>query len=149
MDEAELRERHIDRYDRLGRIPINRGQATDPVDSDDEYDVETSLPSTPLESYPSRKLGPPDIGHDLPRVGHIKVERTSEDEDEEEEEDTLRAVDDEGEFVQPEAETDPRVCRICFGGVEEEDTLGKLISPCLCTGSMRVSTTTLPIECDC
>ncbi len=30
-------------------------------------------------------------------------------------------------------------CRICFGGREEEAELGRLISPCLCAGSMRVS----------
>jgi E3 ubiquitin-protein ligase DOA10 len=30
-------------------------------------------------------------------------------------------------------------CRICLGGVEDEVDLGKLISPCLCSGSMRVS----------
>lgn len=34
---------------------------------------------------------------------------------------------------------DERQCRICFSGQEEEDTLGRLISPCLCAGSMRVS----------
>ncbi|KAG0360808.1 hypothetical protein BC939DRAFT_470479 [Gamsiella multidivaricata] len=30
-----------------------------------------------------------------------------------------------------------RQCRICLGGVDEEDTLGRLISPCLCKGSMK------------
>lgn len=30
-------------------------------------------------------------------------------------------------------------CRICFGGVEDEIELGRLISPCLCSGTMRVS----------
>jgi hypothetical protein len=44
-----------------------------------------------------------------------------EDEDEEEDED--------GEVL----------CRICFMGAEEEVDLGRLISPCLCRGSMRVS----------
>ena len=28
-------------------------------------------------------------------------------------------------------------CRICFGGVEDENELGRLISPCMCKGSMR------------
>lgn len=36
-------------------------------------------------------------------------------------------------------EPDDRQCRICFGGSEEEPSLGRLISPCLCAGSMRVS----------
>ncbi|KAF9901793.1 hypothetical protein BX616_002145 [Lobosporangium transversale] len=30
-----------------------------------------------------------------------------------------------------------RQCRICLGGADEEDTLGRLISPCLCKGSMK------------
>ncbi|BEJ18129.1 hypothetical protein CspHIS471_0704060 [Cutaneotrichosporon sp. HIS471] len=32
---------------------------------------------------------------------------------------------------------DEQQCRICFGGREEEAELGRLISPCLCAGSMR------------
>ena len=32
---------------------------------------------------------------------------------------------------------DERQCRICLGGADEEDTLGRLISPCLCKGSMK------------
>ncbi|CED84951.1 Protein involved in mRNA turnover and stability [Phaffia rhodozyma] len=28
-------------------------------------------------------------------------------------------------------------CRICFGGIEDEEELGRLISPCVCNGSMR------------
>lgn len=32
-----------------------------------------------------------------------------------------------------------RQCRICFGGEEDEDELGRLFSPCVCSGSMRVS----------
>ena len=34
---------------------------------------------------------------------------------------------------------DEKQCRICFGGVEEEAEMGKLIRPCRCRGSMRVS----------
>jgi hypothetical protein len=36
-------------------------------------------------------------------------------------------------------EPDDRQCRICLGGAEDEAEMGRLISPCLCTGSMRVS----------
>ncbi|EIW67111.1 hypothetical protein TREMEDRAFT_64980 [Tremella mesenterica DSM 1558] len=36
-----------------------------------------------------------------------------------------------------EEEEDDRQCRICLAGVEEEETMGRLISPCLCSGSMR------------
>ncbi|WVQ92980.1 hypothetical protein IAU59_000042 [Kwoniella sp. CBS 9459] len=55
----------------------------------------------------------------FPRVGREK-----------EEEEEERDVDEEGE----------KTCRICFTGPEEdgeEDTMGRMISPCLCTGSMR------------
>nr|ODN90514.1 hypothetical protein L203_01623 [Cryptococcus depauperatus CBS 7841] len=34
-------------------------------------------------------------------------------------------------------ETGEKQCRICLAGPEEEETLGRLISPCLCSGSMR------------
>ena len=40
-----------------------------------------------------------------------------------------------GTFATPEE----KQCRICFGGEEDEDDCGRLISPCVCTGSMRVS----------
>ncbi|CAG8729087.1 15534_t:CDS:2, partial [Dentiscutata heterogama] len=30
-----------------------------------------------------------------------------------------------------------KMCRICFAGPEEEESLGRLISPCLCKGTMR------------
>ncbi|KAG0001340.1 hypothetical protein BGZ80_006753 [Entomortierella chlamydospora] len=39
---------------------------------------------------------------------------------------------------------DERQCRICLGGADEEDTLGRLISPCLCKGSMKY----VHVECD-
>lgn len=35
------------------------------------------------------------------------------------------------------ASTSEKQCRICFSGPEEEDALGRLISPCMCAGSMR------------
>ncbi|KAK3827827.1 MAG: hypothetical protein J3Q66DRAFT_321193 [Benniella sp.] len=47
----------------------------------------------------------------------------------------------------PAAATHPpveeRQCRICLGGVDDEDMLGRLISPCLCKGSMKY----VHIEC--
>ncbi|KAF9934470.1 hypothetical protein FBU30_001963 [Linnemannia zychae] len=42
-----------------------------------------------------------------------------------------------------EPPVDERQCRICLGGADEEDTLGRLISPCLCKGSMKY----VHIEC--
>ncbi|ORY80297.1 hypothetical protein BCR35DRAFT_304498 [Leucosporidium creatinivorum] len=35
------------------------------------------------------------------------------------------------------AEEQEKVCRICFGGPEEEEELGKLFSPCVCRGTSR------------
>lgn len=36
-----------------------------------------------------------------------------------------------------EEEEEEKQCRICLGGVEDEEELGRLISPCLCRGSIR------------
>lgn len=38
-----------------------------------------------------------------------------------------------------EPKPDTRQCRICFAGAEEEPELGRLIKPCRCKGSIRVS----------
>jgi hypothetical protein len=43
------------------------------------------------------------------------------------------------EGVKEEIPSGGKTCRICFAGEEEEEDLGRLISPCLCSGSMRVS----------
>lgn len=83
---------------------------------------------------------------DPPYGGESDAEHPDDDEDE------LREVtaedgDYEGIGIDPvedqdeEPEPDDRQCRICFAGAEEEDALGRLISPCLCSGSMRVSWT--------
>jgi hypothetical protein len=53
------------------------------------------------------------------------------------------AAQDEGEEEEEIPAPDERQCRICFGGREEEETMGRLISPCLCTGSMRVRLSSL------
>jgi hypothetical protein len=37
----------------------------------------------------------------------------------------------------PVEEPEESQCRICFGGVDEEPDCGRLISPCLCSGSIR------------
>jgi hypothetical protein len=47
----------------------------------------------------------------------------------------IHGVEDDDDEEPP----DERQCRICFSGQEEEATMGRLISPCLCSGSMRVS----------
>ncbi|KAK4685555.1 hypothetical protein P7C73_g4592, partial [Tremellales sp. Uapishka_1] len=79
------------------------------ADEDDENVVDLSLPATPVD-----EVKPNNVDVD----GGIKQE----------EEEELKDVHD---------EVDERQCRICFCGVEEELELGRLISPCLCSGSMR------------
>jgi hypothetical protein len=50
---------------------------------------------------------------------------------------------EEGQKPQPRRKEKPkedtRQCRICFAGAEEEPDLGRLIKPCKCKGSIRVS----------
>ena len=41
----------------------------------------------------------------------------------------METTDDDDETMQP-------ICRICMDGVEEEENMGPLISPCMCRGSM-------------
>lgn len=38
---------------------------------------------------------------------------------------------------EPLLETSEEICRICHGGQEEEPTLGRLFSPCYCSGSIK------------
>lgn len=81
-------------------------------DDEDEADfVDASLPSTPFPEDDDEGE------HRLFDKANVKEER---------------------EEVQ-DGNGDDSQCRICFGGVEDEEMLGRLISPCLCTGSMRVS----------
>lgn len=76
--------------------------------------VPTSHPGTPrAQSFVD---GPSETGHSAV----VNVEDTNE---------SKGQLEDDGE----------KLCRICFMGVEEEEELGRLISPCLCSGSMRVS----------
>ncbi|KAG9122456.1 hypothetical protein FRC07_001159, partial [Ceratobasidium sp. 392] len=43
-----------------------------------------------------------------------------------------------GRSESPRVKTpEEKQCRICFGGAEDEPELGRLISPCLCRGSIR------------
>lgn len=100
-------------------------------DSDDEYWVDASIPSTPLDLDQPK----PDFGE----IHQDKAELTSDQEvpfdaaqQESDHEGSPHADDD-------ASEPDDRQCRICFGGPEEEEYLGRLISPCFCTGSLRVS----------
>ena len=40
---------------------------------------------------------------------------------------------------QSETNNETRQCRICLSGPEDEHTSGRLIKPCMCKGSMQVS----------
>ena len=53
--------------------------------------------------------------------------------------DGKKGVDGKEKEEEEEDEDGEVLCRICFMGAEEEVDLGRLISPCLCRGSMRVS----------
>ncbi|KPV78291.1 uncharacterized protein RHOBADRAFT_50773 [Rhodotorula graminis WP1] len=39
--------------------------------------------------------------------------------------------------TEEQAPADDRICRICFGGAEDEEELGRLFSPCVCRGTSR------------
>jgi len=106
---------------------------------DDEADadlVDASLPATPVAErhFPGTyNLGESDDDADRAEEESKEGEHVKEEEwvKDEPEPTPLRELDPD--------EVDERQCRICFGGVDDEDTLGRLISPCLCAGSMRVS----------
>jgi hypothetical protein len=128
------------------------GQHVDQTDrdEDDEEWVDESLPSSPLdrtfgqdpfEAGPSRPTAYiPTV--DTPVRANAKeevlddVKPELEEFDVDKEETPLREMYSDEDEQEPE---DERQCRICFSGREEESTLGRLISPCLCTGSVRVS----------
>jgi E3 ubiquitin-protein ligase DOA10 len=47
---------------------------------------------------------------------------------------------------EPASEPPLKTCRICFGGVEDEPELGKLISPCKCKGTMKYVHLGIPFD---
>ena len=117
-------------------------------DEEDEDWVDRSLPSSPLdrtfqnpfEGGPSKLRTesslpplPDDDDEDLDIKPDVKPGIEN---DEDIKSTPLREIDADSDEGAPE---DERQCRICFSGREEEETLGRLISPCLCTGSVRVS----------
>lgn len=129
---------------------------------DDEDWVDRSIPSTPLDDrYPddlfpsgpsqSQRAGSntptspmtgvkhePEVGPEV-KEEHVGDDNRGEAGRERDDDTPLREIDpDETDVDEPEPE-DERQCRICFSGKEEEAALGRLISPCLCTGSVRVS----------
>jgi hypothetical protein len=114
---------------RAGRSPpilgASRGWAPGGTESDDEHDVDASIPSTPFEQGFEHLDGihSEDVSTTRPPESPVEHGIGSDHNPEQDEHE----------------DEDDRQCRICFGGAEEEDVLGRLISPCLCTGSVRVS----------
>lgn len=58
-------------------------------------------------------------------------------------EDEARQADADDESAEPAPQGPPppqddRVCRICFAGADDEEELGRLFSPCVCRGTVRV-----------
>ena len=161
-----LRRRHGVEHHRHGLEQAVRGD--EQLDSDDEWSVEQSIPSTPSQEEDQEgdliryrtglKRGEKESGDSLSLSNPEKPRPLSEDDllgslrgadalDKLDRE-ILEGIDSGTEGVDVEdadaedvdaEERDDRQCRICFAGAEEEDSLGRLISPCLCTGSMRVS----------
>ena len=116
-------------------------------EEEDEEHVDASLPSTPIDEdgpwstpQPSEVPLPPVTDKEesgfRPKVEDVAGARQGV--KVEEEEPQLRSIDEADSVGGSSRANDERQCRICFGGLEEEDALGKLISPCLCIGSMRV-----------
>lgn len=115
-------------------------------DEEDEDWVDRSLPSSPLdrtfqnpfEAGPSKlSRGGSPVNPALPDGDDEYLEMKPKVEGSGDTKSTpLSVVDLDSDEGEPE---DERQCRICFSGREEEETLGRLISPCLCTGSVRVS----------
>ena len=107
----------------LGPVHRRRPFPTRADDDSDADTVEASLPSSPIaERRPSFSSDP---------TGKIAGYAS----------DNQEGIVKDEEEATPLRELDPdeKQCRICFGGVDDEDSLGRLISPCLCSGSMRVS----------
>lgn len=124
MSHDTLRRRHLPHLGRLSGYsgPDNGG-------SDDEFEVDSSIPSTPFELNDNDQRDRPSVGwrggtSSSPNIHETQGDTSSKGYD------TAPKVDH---------DVDDRQCRICFAGAEEEDALGRMISPCLCMGSMRVS----------
>jgi hypothetical protein len=114
-------------------------------DEEDEDWVDRSLPSSPLdrtfqdpfEAGPSKLRSGEPVYPTLPDDDDEDLDIKPNFEDVEDRKGSpLREIDADSDGGDVE---DERQCRICFSGREEEETLGRLISPCLCIGSVRVS----------
>ncbi|WWC90975.1 uncharacterized protein L201_005914 [Kwoniella dendrophila CBS 6074] len=132
------------------------------MDIEDEQHVDNSLPSTPIaetsgheHSQTWRYTASTDEDSDGERRGPLlskdkantplESERPYLDFYQGEETSDIKA-EAESQARDMENEDEEKQCRICFSGPEEEVTLGRMISPCLCSGSMRQSSDAIFLE---
>lgn len=144
-------------YRRSSPLASSRSQDFE-TDDDDEDWVDRSIPSTPVDDRFEDPLGPgtsssrarsrtpmaPNTDLNIKREPEVDswhtVKEESLDQDRSRDETpSLREIDPDDMEEMDAPPEDERQCRICFAGKEEEGTMGRLISPCLCTGSVRVS----------
>lgn len=142
------------------RVPLATTQPTHVGndDDDDEDWVDRSIPFTPvhehfedpLEAGPSSSYSRARSSTPLATASSVKREQSPtfestikdevlEDRGDRDDTPPLREIDSDDLEELDAPPEDERQCRICFAGKEEEGTMGRLISPCLCTGSVRVS----------
>ena len=109
----------------------------DMYDSDDDMRIVPPDEAEHAADFGARAQGDfPDADGNLGAMGGLRYRAGHDRED-----DARRTAETAAEEEEEEEEIpapDERQCRICFAGREEEDSMGRLISPCLCTGSMRV-----------
>ncbi|WWD06973.1 hypothetical protein V865_005070 [Kwoniella europaea PYCC6329] len=118
-------------------IDVNGGWDLDmDMDIEDELNVEDSLPSTPLEERSTHSHSRAWKHATTSDEGEISGEASKDSSDP-----THNIHSQQEDHIPSREDTDKgdndKTCRICFSGPEEEETLGRMISPCLCTGSMR------------
>ncbi|WWC72865.1 uncharacterized protein I206_106829 [Kwoniella pini CBS 10737] len=116
------------------------------MDIVDERNVEDSLPSTPIEGpSKNRKYAAfvsPDNQDEHSEQDDIKYS-TPEPIEGERPHPEIPLDEDHNDDTHTEEhhikddDTSDKTCRICFSGPEEEVAMGRMISPCLCAGSMR------------
>ncbi|WVR08874.1 hypothetical protein IAU60_005933 [Kwoniella sp. DSM 27419] len=115
-------------------------------DWEEEQHVESSLPSTPATydehegHYAENDLSrgsPSWRGNTYGQASGQPESLQNDTEDTAPEQPTSRERDTSDPADDSSSESE-RSCRICFSGSEDEDVSGRMISPCLCTGSMRV-----------
>jgi hypothetical protein len=99
--------------------------------------MEQVLGEYPVKEEPDHEELERQMREEYDRAMHGRKERQSQEATEQEDEEL---IDGRMELYGEGSEQRDKQCRICLGGEEDEPELGRLISPCMCDGSMRVST---------